>query len=556
MAAPHHPLWIIGLDGLEPDLLARWSAEGHLPTLSACMARGRHGRLLSTPNQLTSSAWMTVATGCSPATHGVYNFQERVPGEYRLRLPTAADRSLPAFWETASDAGCTVITARVPMSYPVRPVHGLQVADWLAPSPNSPGFAYPESLARDLRRRFDHAFWLEPTDLLNSARYYRVLQALLHNADRTFELFDYLLSRERADLFFGVVREADVAGHIFWGFHAGTKSCHDPYLTRDLQEALRQVYERIDQRLGEMLARMPSGGNLLIVSDHGMGSRPHGPDYVGPLLEQAGLMVRHPAPTAPPRRWPQVREAACRHIPWSLRRRLKPLDADTWSRGFTQSHLAHIDFARSRAFSYLYSTMGEVWLNLQGRDPQGVVAPGREQRELEDALADMFAGCEEMATGRPLVESVWRRDELFAGPHRDIFADLHVRFDPDLPAHGARARFGGRELAVPPFPAPQGPAGFHRPYGVFVACGPDITGAPQPVAGALDDVAPTALALLGLPVPCFMEGRVLNEALTDSMDRQYADLPVSRAASAVPEPAYSAADLTRIEGRLAELGYL
>lgn len=479
-----------------------------------------------------------------------------MPGKYRLKLPTARDRELPSFWECASEAGRTVVNARVPMSYPVGPVNGLQVADSLAPSPAAPGFAYPETLARDLRRRFGHAFWLEPVDLMGSGSYSRILEGLLDGVDRTFELFTYLLARERADLFFGVVREADYAGHAFWGFHSGRLPSPDGTSAHELRDAVLKVYQRIDQRLGELLTKRPSGTNLLIVSDHGMGDEPRVHTCVGPLLEAAGLMVsREPAPEPPPPLWRRARTAVGRHVPWSLRRRLRPLNDQAWADGFTAFHLASIDFGRSRAFSYYAGLTGEIWLNLKDRDPEGMVAPGDEQAELEHDLAEMFRSCREARSGQPIAQRVCRREELFSGGCVPRLADLHVMFDLDLPVERLRAQFRGREFEVALAPIGDGHCGMHRPYATFLACGPDIRRGVPPIHGTLMDLAPTALTLLRVPIPAFVEGEPLTEALRPFVTPRAAGAYEYTLAS-LPATQYTREDLSVVEQRLANLGYL
>ena len=60
-----------------------------------------------------------------------------------------------------------------------------------------------------------------------------------------------------------------------------------------------------------------------------------------------------------------------------------------------------------------------------------------------------------------------------------------------------------------------GPAEWHRPYGVFVAAGPGIRAGARVNGAGLLDLAPTVLALLGLPAASDMPGRVLVEALED-----------------------------------------
>ncbi len=95
--------------------------------------------------------------------------------------------------------------------------------------------------------------------------------------------------------------------------------------------------------------------------------------------------------------------------------------------------------------------------------------------------------------------------------------------------------------------------GFHRPYGSFVACGPAIASRPEPLSGTLRDLAPTALRLMGLPVPRYMEGRVLSEALAPASPRHYAPPP---AVASPPDQSYSTPELARVESRLAGLGYI
>ena len=491
-----------------------------------------------------------MATGANPGAHGVYNFQERVPGEYRLRLPTANDRKLAAFWELASGAGLSVTTARVPMSYPVRPVNGIQVADWLAPSPHAPGFVYPETLRRELLRRFPRRYWLEPVDLARVAPQ-RALRGVLESVDHTFGLFRYVLDQRPADLFFGVVREADVAGHLFWDFHSGAREAPGQH-GEAMAQAVLTVYRHIDQALGELLASMPAEANLLIVSDHGMGAAPQAPRCVAPLLEAAGLMARTAdAGNQTPGALARLRGRLAEALPWALRRRLRPLQPEDWAQGFTGAHLASIDFARSRAFSFLSLMTGEIWLNVEGRDPQGTVRPAeREQLELD--IQELFATCEDADTGKPLVRNAWRRGDLFHGPYQDILADLHIEFDLEANPRAVRSRFREYEVVVElPADAPAG--GMHRPYGAFLASGPGIRHREKPLAGALMDLAPTALALLDLPVPDFVEGRVLAETLVPrGGDGQG---PRDRSAGRT-SARYTRDELAIIEKRLSRLGYL
>jgi len=553
-----HPLWIIGLDGLDPDLVLQWVAAGALPVMARCMERGIFGSLRSTYNQLTSSAWVTVATGANPGAHGVYNFQERVAGEYRLFLPNSTHRRLPTFWDAAGDGDRRVIVARVPMTFPVRPVNGLAVADWLAPAPTSPGFTHPPQLGSELVRRFGHAFWGDPIGdhaVRGHGGHRKLLRRLLARVDNAFELFEHLLSLQDTDLLVAYLQDTDVAAHLFWSYLDADSPQHGPETPPDMKGALLSVYQHVDQALGRLLDAREFDGNLMIISDHGMGPNTMGAHCVGPLLEAAGLMVCHQGAERSPGVLRRIRRAVARHVPWHIRRRLKPIDAGTRSRGFTEQALSHIDFARTRAFSYTALQVGEIWLNLRGRDPDGTVEQGAEADRLIGYLMRLFLQARDPETGCCPVEEVKRREQLFAGFHTEAIPDLLVRFREGVHVHGLSTTLeDGTEITVrPPRDAAASWSALHRLRGALIACGPDIVSSDQHVHADLMDVAPTALALLDTGIPPYMEGAVLEAILRDTVSSHRADDAPLRD---WPAPvAYRRAELARVERRLKGLGY-
>ncbi|MBM4098987.1 MAG: hypothetical protein FJ260_03400 [Planctomycetes bacterium] len=64
-----------------------------------------------------------------------------------------------------------------------------------------------------------------------------------------------------------------------------------------------------------------------------------------------------------------------------------------------------------------------------------------------------------------------------------------------------------------PRPGKAGPVDWHRPYGIFAGGGPGIRAGARVHGASILDVAPTVLALMGLPAADDMPGRVLSEAL-------------------------------------------
>ncbi|MGQ9595453.1 MAG: alkaline phosphatase family protein, partial [Anaerolineae bacterium] len=78
-------LLVVGLDGATFDLIRPWAREGKLPTLARLLEEGVCAPLRSVPNMNSAPAWSTFATGLNPGKHGIFYFDELVPGTYIKR---------------------------------------------------------------------------------------------------------------------------------------------------------------------------------------------------------------------------------------------------------------------------------------------------------------------------------------------------------------------------------------------------------------------------------------------------------------------------------------
>ncbi|MBI4611213.1 MAG: hypothetical protein HY726_19670, partial [Candidatus Rokubacteria bacterium] len=196
--------------------------------------------------------------------------------------------------------------------------------------------------------------------------------------------------------------------------------------------------------------------------------------------------------------------------------------------------------------------VGLIRLNLRGREPQGIVEPGREAEQLLGDLARRLLAVRDPGTGERLIEWVKRREELFSGPRAGDFPDLFYGMRPPYCANN-RLHFRGPLLydeAEPRF--------CHSYEGILLAAGRGVR--PGMVAKArIADIAPTLLYLSGLPVDPYLDGRVLADLFQDEMlesrppevrDTGYGE-EVQRQAQVVRE-----ADNQYIRKQLERMGYL
>jgi predicted AlkP superfamily phosphohydrolase/phosphomutase len=148
---------VLGLDGLEPDIVEAMMARGELPYLARLRETGTYRRLETSMPALSPVAWSTFATGCDPSRHGIYDFLARDPRTYAPRLsssevtgesrfrrlgPLAVPvrrarvrglRHSRTFWSVLSEHGVFSSVLRVPITFPVERIDGVMVAGMCVP---------------------------------------------------------------------------------------------------------------------------------------------------------------------------------------------------------------------------------------------------------------------------------------------------------------------------------------------------------------------------------------------------------------------------------------
>ncbi|MBI4788071.1 MAG: alkaline phosphatase family protein [Chloroflexi bacterium] len=544
-------VFCIGLDGGTFDLIRPWAASGKLPTFKKIMDGGAWSELRSTVPPVTASAWSSFMTGKNPGAHGLFDFMQRRSGSYDLAPVSVLDRDGKAVWDLIGEAGKSVIVMNVPVTWPPQPVNGLLVTGMLTPR-GAENFTYPRELAEELRSEIgDYIVYSD--EVYSKGRGEVFLKALKYSAAQRVKAAEHLMTKYPWDFFMLVFPESDTVSHGLWACYDPTHHEHDPAEATQFRDGILEIYQHIDGLLARLISNLQSPISILLMSDHG-----HGPVrnflYVNNYLAQLGyLKFKSDLATGLKRLAFQLgitpRTIYQLLLTLGLGKLRRTLDKRRGGRGLLKRFFlsfGDVDWARTRAYSIGY--IGEVHINLRGREPQGIIEPGADyERTRDQVIADLRAL--KLPDHTPLVEHLWKKEEIYHGTHLAQAPDILF-----LPRNLETIAFGDFEFGSNKIVEPSyGVSSSHRMNGMFAASGAGVKPAGEFAGARLIDLAPTILHLLGLPVPNDMDGRVLTEILADSRAVEYGGSSEGRAEIA---DGYSAEEEAEVMERLQDLGYI
>lgn len=466
MASPSNRVLVIGLDSAAPALLFD-ELRDDLPNLSALMRDGVWGPLQSCVPAITVPAWMTGYTSKDPGELGIYGFRNRADYSYTaLAMADSSRVKEPAVWDILARYGKQSITVAIPPAFPPRPINGCSVGCFLTPSTTKGRFTYPESLGTEINGLVGEYIVDVPNFRTDDKDY--ILRSCYEMTEKRFRVIQQLMRTRPWDFFGFVEIGTDRMHHGFWKDHDPTHRKHDP--TSRFRNAIRDYYRFVDTLIGEVLSLIDERTTVLVVSDHGA-KKMEGGVCINEWLIERGYLVLKERP-----------------------------------KGITPFSKLEVDWPRTTAWGE-GGYYGRVFMNVQGREPQGLVPPARYE-DVRDELAEALASIPD-EKGRPLNTKVFKPDRIYRAT-RNVAPDLMVYFD-DLNWRSVGSVGHG---SIHTFENDTGPDDAnHAEDGIFIVRGPGIP--PRGLIGRrqLLDLAPTILERFGYPIPADMRGRPMLEAV-------------------------------------------
>jgi predicted AlkP superfamily phosphohydrolase/phosphomutase len=431
-------LFVLGLDGVPQSLMEDFLSRGAMPRLAALLGGRPLLRMNSCYPTVSNVAWSCFQTGKNPGGFGIYGFAELSPS-MEIGIPNSRDLHSTTIWEALSAAGKRVIGLGVPTTHPPRKVNGVLVGGFLAPSLEQS--VHPPDLL-PLFKRWGYRLDVDPGKARESL------------ANLRGDLVACLAGRERAmkelwdtdwELFVLHVMETDRINHFMWKFLREPDSENGRFFL--------EFYRRIDDLIGAVADRLDGRTEFILLSDHGF------------------CEVRKEV---------QVNR-------WLERRGCLSYSGDP-SGGFKSLS------PESKAVALV---PGRIHILQRGRWERGGVEPN-DYEAVRSEIVDALNAWTDEEAGEPICANVFRREEIYSGPHAGKAPDIvaHPRDGYDL-----KAALGPGELFTH---SPLNGMHTHHDAMLFIKDRP-IEGA-KPV---IWDLAPTILKLLDVPAEG-MDGRALG----------------------------------------------
>ncbi|MFK7895456.1 MAG: alkaline phosphatase family protein [Myxococcota bacterium] len=566
------PVLVLALDGATFDVIRPMVESGELPNLAAWMKEGQFSGLPSTTPPVTFPAWSSFMTGLDPADHGIFDFTQKKPGEYRLRFVNSTDREAKSLFRQVSEAGEPVLVLGMPATHPPEELDGLLVCGFDAPVSTGTDERSASNPARYRQIAEKAGPWMRP-ELNESSQaddfHERAAETLLSRVDRKRDFALEALRQAKATrggalpaLTMIVFSESDTVGHHYWRDHAPESPRHDTKASSARRDAIRSVYRKLDEACGTL--REAAGEDVLcvVLSDHGMGSASDKIVHLNRYLAEQGLLHRRAGlGRFIDRAARGLRDLALAWLPAAIAqavfRRARAAAAELESR----ARFGGFDWDRTLAFSEEANTNPGIWINLAGREAEGCVAPADYEEVRERVIEALLAW--RLPSGDPVVARALRREEVHRGPYADRAPDILVELAldeghglslvptpwaeggaqgegiPALRTLGSEAYGGGRG---------RGMNGTHRSEGIWIATGPGAD--QQPAPERLARVAPWLANAMGL---AWVERGSTSEARgrNDARDDAGGGPPAGRES----QP-YSEEEEAMVAERLRALGYL
>ena len=523
-------VWIIGLDGAtfkSIDLLVK---KGILPNFKYLFQNGCRAILKSTMPFFTGPAWVSMVTGVNPGKHGIFNFTKRIKGESKRRVLSSQDIKCPKIWNILNQYNKKTGMLNIPMTYPSEEVNGFMITGMMSPEINDK-VSHPKNLIYEIDRYVNGYIIDIPVILEKHQSDFSIIDKLNECLFKRYKAVEFLLDNYDLDFFMVVFVILDRLHHLFWKILIHEQFVDNSFYKK-VKEKLIESYSHVDKIVGKIIQRMDDKIVLFITSDHGFGDLKKG-FYLNNWLISKNILRLKTRNT-----FKSIILSLLSERQISLIKKFIPrkLIAD-----YKEKLLEDIiDYSKTIAYS-AHSLEQGIYVN--------------DKENKQQVLKYLIQALERLTdpeTNEKIVKEIFTKESLYSGPFVDEAPDILIN-TADNGYELSDAIIKGEFLVSKESTT----FGIHNRDGIFIAYGDIIKKGVEMPETNIVDIAPTALYAINIPIPTYMDGKILKNIFTENFLQQYperykkTDLFVDKASSEV----FTEDESEEIKERLKGLGY-
>lgn len=300
--------------------------------------------------------------------------------------------------------------------------------------------------------------------------------------DQAYDIF-----AERESMFFNALAKtkqgvvacvfdtSDRVQHMFYRYSEPDHPAHGRNVNGDYAEqmskfggVIEELYCRMDELVGKTLPYVKDDTLLVVLSDHGFKSFQRGVNLNAWLLSNGYLFLREGAsPTEP--------------------------------------YLRAVDWSRTRAYTF---GLTGVYLNVKGREAQGVVARGEEEAAVKREIAEKLTGLPDEERGTTSIVKAYLNEEIYKGPYMGASPDIVIGYN-----NGYRSSWDAALGRVGEAVFEDNRKAWSGDHCVDPSLVPGVIFSNRKFASedpGIEDLAPTTLRLFGFDPPAYMDGKDLG----------------------------------------------
>jgi predicted AlkP superfamily phosphohydrolase/phosphomutase len=271
-------------------------------------------------------------------------------------------------------------------------------------------------------------------------------------------IFDAEFPKFKQGVFFFYFSSLDLNSHMMWRWMDAKHPQYDESAAAQYGSAIAEFYQQIDQVLGEVLPKLDDDTTLLVLSDHGF----------APYFRSFNLNT------------------------WLLNNGYIRLRKDV---AFESAEpLSNVDWSQTRAYGL---GLNGLYINLSGRERNGIVAPGSEEDALIRELKQKLLSAKDPDSGLSVITRVDVAKEAYQGPFAQSGPDILVGYN-----RGYRAGWKTILGAFPPDVLEDNMNPWSGDHCIDYTQVPGVLLSNRRISAmqpALTDIAPTILAEFGIP---------------------------------------------------------